>query len=95
MVPERIYFGEFGPSIKKFLQSGMLLTNKFIKYDKNEERNVLFHTEEIKVYNKIAFRKEGREFMFIKYNVKNSIKPESESFKNYDDFREFVRANLI
>jgi hypothetical protein len=34
MIAERNYFGEFGPSIKKFLQSGMVIINKFVQYDK-------------------------------------------------------------
>jgi len=95
MVPTRTYFGEFGPSIEKFLQSGMVVVNQFIQYDKVQKRNVIFHTEEMKIYNKVAFRKEGKYFMFIKYNVKNIIKPDIEQFKYYDQFREHVRANLI
>ena len=101
VVPSRVYFGEFGPSIKKFLQSGMVIVNKFVQYDKLQKKNVLFHTEEMKLYNKISFRKEGREFMFIKYDVKNSGKPENvyniygQPFKSYEEFREYVRANLI
>ena len=95
MIPERTYFGEFGPSIKKFLQSGMVIVNKFLQYDKVQKRNVIFHTEELKLYNKIAFRKEGRDFNVIKYNVRNGNKPECESFKDYEEFREFIRANLV
>lgn len=95
-ITEVTYFGDDNPSIKKFLQSGMIVTHKTIGFDKQTKRNTVINTEIVKHYNKIAFRHEGRKFLFVKYNMKNvKEKTEIETFSDYEEFREYVRANLI
>ena len=81
-------------NIKKFLSAGTLIKTTYISWNKNLKRNVITEVSEHKIYNKIGVKcEDSHNFIFEKIHSKNGNK-EQKLFKDYEEFREYLRANL-
>ena len=95
VVTDVIAFGDKDTdNIKKFLSGGITTKTHFIEWNKSLKRNVVTQVTEHKIYNKIGIRCNGkRDFVFEKVYAKDGRK-EQKAFNDYEEFREYLRANL-
>lgn len=86
-----INFGKDDDNITSFLKAGVVIEQYYIQYDKIQKKNIIAQKTTHTIYNRIGIRQQGRNFILQKfYSHGNTIKV--ESFKNYEDLREQIRA---
>lgn len=86
-------FGRNEESLYNFLNSGTCLESIYIQYDKIAKKNIITEKLTRIQYNKIKISFHNDMFIFTKHNVQTG-KTEEESFRLYEDLREYLRSLL-
>ena len=87
-------FGESDKNLKKFLESGVVIRQTLIGYNKELQKNEIILEENRFRYIQVSFCQRGRNFIVTKYYAGYSKPNELEEFSEYEELREFIRINL-
>lgn len=87
-------FGESDKSLKKFLESGVVIKQTLIGYNKETKKNEIIIEENRYRYNQVSFSQRGRNFLVTKYYAGHTKDCDYEEFSDYEELREFIRINL-
>lgn len=92
VITETRYFGTT-ENLPKSLQSGMVVKQYYLEYDKKSKRNIIAQEIESVIYNRVSLKREGRLFVVEKFDTKSAQFTRVE-FKSYEAMREYVRIEF-
>lgn len=78
----------------KFLKGGIHLKQQYVQYDSKTKKNVVIRELDNHIFNSIAIRREGRNYVMVINDLNNKKNSSEEAFKTYEDLRENLRVFL-